>query len=103
METHSNCTHTEGGEDPTQSSSYRPVSVLDTVGKFFEKMLLSTVLREINESGLLRDEQFGFRPKHSTTLQLARFVERVNRNFEERRLTVAVFPDVAKAFDTVLV
>jgi hypothetical protein len=51
--------------------------------------------------GLLRDEQFGFRPKHSTTLQLARLVERVNRNFDERRLTGAVFLDVAKAFDTV--
>jgi hypothetical protein len=52
---------------------------------------------------LLRDEQFGFRPRHSTTLQLARLVERVNRNFDERRLTDAVFLDVARAFDTVWV
>jgi hypothetical protein len=37
------------------------------------------------------------------TLQLARLVERVNRNFDERRLTGAVFLDVAKAFDTVWV
>jgi hypothetical protein len=56
---------------------------LSTVGKLFEKILLSRVLREVNERGLLRDEQFGFRPKHSTTLQLARLVERVNRNFDE--------------------
>jgi hypothetical protein len=40
-------------------------------------------LLEVNKLGLLRDEQFGFPPKHSTTLQLARLVERVNRNFEE--------------------
>jgi hypothetical protein len=52
---------------------------------------------------LLRDEQFGFRSRHSTTIQLARLVERVNRNFDERRLTGAVFLDVAKAFDTVWV
>jgi hypothetical protein len=52
---------------------------------------------------LLRDEQFAFRPRHSTTLQLDRLVERVNRNFDERRLTGAVFLDVAKAFDTVWV
>jgi hypothetical protein len=52
---------------------------------------------------LLRDEQFGFRPRHSTTLQLARLVERDNRNFDEWRLTGAVFLDVAKAFDTVWV
>jgi hypothetical protein len=46
-------------------------------------------------------EQFGFRPRHSTTLQLARLVERITRNFGEKRLTGAVFLDVAKAFDTI--
>jgi hypothetical protein len=91
------------GKDPTLASSYRPISLLDTVGKLSENILLTRVLREVNERGLLRDEQFGFRPRHSTTLQLARPVERVNRNFDERRLTGAVFLDVAKAFDTVWV
>jgi hypothetical protein len=32
---------------------------------------------------------------------LAHFVERIIRNFSEKRLTGAVFLDVAKAFDTV--
>jgi len=49
---------------------------------------------------LLRYEQFGFRPRHSTSLQLAHLVQRITRNFGERRLTGAVFLDVAKAFDT---
>ena len=43
----------------------------------------------------------GIRPSHSTSLQLARLVERITRNFGERRLSDAVFLDVAKAFDTV--
>jgi retron-type reverse transcriptase len=34
-------------------------------------------------------------------LQLSRLVERIIRNFGEKRLTGAVFLDVAKAFDTV--
>jgi len=34
-------------------------------------------------------------------LQLARLIERITRNFGEKRLTGAVFLDVAKAFDTV--
>jgi hypothetical protein len=34
-------------------------------------------------------------------LQLVRLVERITRNFEEKRLTGADFLDVAKAFDTV--
>jgi hypothetical protein len=66
------------------------------VGKLFEKIVLARVLREISAHGLLREEQFGFRPIHSTTHQLARVVERVNRNFGERRLTGAVFLDVTK-------
>jgi hypothetical protein len=49
------------GENPTLPSSYRPISVLDTVGKLFEKILLTRVLREVNENGLLRDELLGFR------------------------------------------
>jgi len=33
-------------------------------------------------------------------LQLARLVERITRNFGEKRITDAVFLDVAKVFDT---
>jgi hypothetical protein len=49
----------------------------------------------------MRDEQFGFRRRYSTSLQLARLVERITRDSGEKRLTGAVFLDVAKAFDTV--
>jgi len=74
---------------------------MDTIGKLFEKILLVRILQVINERGLLRDEQFGIRPKHSTSLQLASLVQRITRNFGENRLTGTVFLDVAKAFDTV--
>ena len=47
------------------------------------------------------DEQFGLRPKHSTTLQLARLVEILVRNFDQKRLTGAIFLNVTKAFDSV--
>jgi hypothetical protein len=57
----------------------------------------------VSERGLLRDEHFGFRPKLSTALQLARLVERVSRIFDVKRLRGALFLDVAKAFDTVCV
>ena len=89
------------GKDPALPSSYRPISLLDTIGKLFEKILLHKILNVVSKRGLMRDEQFGFRPRHSTSLQLAHLVERINRNFGEKRLTGAVFLDVAKAFDTV--
>jgi hypothetical protein len=91
------------GKDPTLPSSHILISLLDTAGKTFEKILLARVLREVVERGLLRDKQFGFRNRHSKTLQLALLVERVNRSVDERQLTGAVFLDVAKAYDTVWV
>jgi len=51
-------------------------------------------------SGLIWDEQFGFRPRHSTSLQLVHLVEGITRNFGKKWLTGAVFLDVVKAFDT---
>ena len=68
---------------------------MDYIGKLFEKILLARILHEASECGLMRDEQFGFRPKHSTSLQLARLVESIIRNFGEKKLTGAVFLDVA--------
>jgi hypothetical protein len=89
------------GKDPALPSSYRPISLLDTIGKLFEKILFSRILHEVRERGLLRDEQFGFITRHSTSLQLARHVERITWNFGEKRLIGAVFLDVSNAFDTV--
>jgi len=82
-------------------SSYRPISLLDTIGKLFEWIVRARILHVVNERGLMRDEQFGFRPRHSTSLQLTRLVERITRNLGGKRLTGAVFLDLAKAFDPV--
>jgi hypothetical protein len=85
------------GKEPVMPSSHRSISLLETIGK----MLLTRILNEVVERGLLLNEQFGFRNRHSTSLQLACLVEKITRNFGEKRLTGAVFLDVAKAFDTV--
>ena len=89
------------GKDPALLSSYRHISLFDTIGKLFEKILLARILHVVSERGLMRDDQFGFRPRHSTSLQLARLFQRITRNFGEKRFNGPVFLDVAKAFDTV--
>ena len=48
----------------------------------------------------MREQQFGFRTRHSMSLQLARLVERITRDFDEKSLRGVVFLDVAKAVDT---
>jgi hypothetical protein len=82
------------GKDPTLPPSYRSISLLDTIGKLFEMILLDRILREVNERWLLRDT--ARRCNWPALLK-------VNSNFDERHLTGAVFLDVAKAFDTVWV
>jgi hypothetical protein len=73
------------GKDPTLPSSYRPTSLLDTVGKLFEKILLARLLREIND-------HFGFRPRHSTTLQLARPVKKSQQKLRREAANRRGFP-----------
>jgi len=43
------------GKDPALPSSYRPISLLDTIGKLFEKILLARILHEVSVRGLMRD------------------------------------------------
>jgi len=66
-------------------------------------MLLARILHVVSMRGLMRDEHFRFRPRHSTSRQLARHVERIIRNFDEKCLTVALFFDAAKDFNTVCI
>jgi hypothetical protein len=38
------------GKDPALPPSYRPISLLDTIGKLFEKILLARILSEVSET-----------------------------------------------------
>jgi len=55
-------------KDLSQPSSYRPISLLDTIGKLFQKILLARILHVLSKRGLMYDEHFGFRPRHGTSL-----------------------------------
>jgi hypothetical protein len=81
-------------------SSHKHVGLFDFVRHFLDKILLNRALREVKERGLVRNEQFGFGPRHSTAAQLLHSLEKVNRNFDGKRITAAVFLVVAKDFYT---
>jgi hypothetical protein len=49
---------------------------------------------------LLRASQFGFRARHSTTLQCVRLAEHVTLNFNNKMSTAALFFNIEKAFHT---
>ena len=82
-------------------SSYRPISLLSTLSKILEKILQKRMFRFIENSQVLPPHQFGFRPKHSTTQQILRLTQTIVQGFENKKHSVAVFLDVAQAFDKV--
>jgi hypothetical protein len=53
-------------KDPALLPSYRPIRLLDMIGKLFEKILLARSLSEVSKCGLMRNKQFGLvRPQHT--------------------------------------
>lgn len=82
-------------------ASYRPISLLKCLGKVYERIIAIRLKKFVELRGLLIDEQFGFRPKHSAVHQVHRITEHVLSNFQTGRHTGALFFDVAKAFDKV--
>jgi hypothetical protein len=82
------------------AKNLRPISLLSTKGKLFERVILKTVQRNIEERGLLHSSQFGFRDRHSTTLQFMRLTDQVTLNLNNNTSTAAVFLDIEQVFDT---
>jgi hypothetical protein len=56
-------------KDPKFLQNLRPISLLSTTGKLFEKNILKIVQKHIEERGLLNPSHFGFHARHRTTLQ----------------------------------
>jgi len=75
-------------KDPKVPSNHRPISFLNTMGKLFEKLLLSRLKTHIMTK--IRPEQFGFHPLHSTTIQLVKFIDNISENLNvvKRKTTV---------------
>jgi hypothetical protein len=69
------------GMDPKFPQNLRSISVSSTTGRLFEKVILIITQRHIEERGLLNSNQFGFRARHSTTLQCIRLTDHVTLKF----------------------
>jgi len=54
------------GKNPTVISSYRPISLLPTISKLPEKLILKKINKDLNPQDWIPDHQFGFRQAHST-------------------------------------
>jgi hypothetical protein len=90
----------KAGKNPKFPDNLRPISLKSTTSKHFEKSILKKNYRHIVERNLLNASQFGFRARHSTTLQCMRLTDHVSLNFNNDMSTAAVFLNIEKALDT---
>lgn len=82
-------------------SNYRPISLLPTFSKIFEKLICIALTDHLESNNLLYDYQFGFRKKRNTSLAALDFVTRITDSIDNGNLSIGVFLDLSKAFDTV--
>ena len=82
-------------------SSYRPISLLPTLSKIFEKCIKSRLLEYLDENHIIDPNQFGFQKGLSTQDAIINLTERIYQNLNDHSSTLAVFIDFSKAFDTV--
>ena len=84
--------------DPT---NYRPISLLSTLSKVMEKIVFKNVYGHLSEHRLLSDKQSGYRPKHSTQLQLTYLCHNLYKSLDSGNNFTAIFLDISKYFDKI--
>ena len=85
-------------EDPC---NYRPISITPALSKIFEKVLRKQMNEYLEENQLLRETQFGFRVRFSTTDALLYATETIRKYLDDSENVAAVFLDLSKAFDSI--
>jgi len=60
--------------DKSNTSNYRPVSLLTSFSKIFERIIYNRLYHHINDNHILVDEQFGFRQSSSTDNALTKSI-----------------------------
>ncbi|GFW65522.1 probable RNA-directed DNA polymerase from transposon X-element [Trichonephila clavipes] len=73
------------------SQNYRPISLLNTTAKIFERIILNRIKTHCKAIDCIPPEQCGFREGHSTLHQLIRATNIINEGFASKLYTVGVF------------
>ena len=84
-------------------NNYRPISLLPTISKIFERVMYTQLYYYFNVNNLLSEQQYGFRSQHSTELasvKLVDFILKEMDNIRDIKIPASIFLDLSKAFDT---
>jgi len=89
------------GEASNEFSNYRPISVLPSLSKIFEKAVFNRLISFISTNDILSRYQYGFRSKFSIDMALLDFHDKVTDCIDKKKFGVGIFIDLSKAFDTI--
>ena len=79
------------------SNNYRPIAIATIVSKLFEFI----ILYKCEEFLYTCDNQFGFKPKHSTDLCIYTLKESIDYSKQRTTTVFVTFLDASKAFDKI--
>lgn len=92
------------GKPLDSPSAYRPLCLLNTIGKAVEMVLVRRLAKELEENGTLADSQYGFRTGKSTVDAIEKLVnmaeEERAKPYESRQFCLAIMLDVRNAFNS---
>ena len=89
------------GTPTSDPSKYRPISLLNLLGKAFARILHKMLVTHLEETGTIKESQHGFRKRRGTHTLIANLYERISREkgTDRRTLVTMVLRDASKAFD----
>ena len=82
-------------------SNYRPISILPTLSKIFEKLIYKRFYNFFEDNDIIYNCQFGFRQNHSTIHAIQTAINSVVNSLNSSYLIMGIFIDFSKAFDTI--
>ena len=82
-------------------NNYRPMSVIPTVAKIFEKIIYDQLYQYLNDNGLLNSGQSGLRSLHSTLFALLETSNNWCVSIDRGLLNGVIFIDLRNALDTI--
>ena len=79
---------------------YRPISLLPSISKIFERAAHVQLSEYFNKNKFLNSNQYGFRSEHSTEQASIDLVDRVLGIMDTNDTPFSLFLDLSKAFDS---
>jgi hypothetical protein len=83
------------------TSNCRPISLLNIFNKLLEKLVSKRLYSHLEVNNILYPYQFRFRKNHNTVLALVEMIDNICERLDHNEVTIGIYLDSQKAFDTV--